>query len=351
MKLLLLAYNKLPINGYSVVSFQLEKSLSSLGWKTKSLYCMSRDQMSKDHLLRSPFQSRCGINFIWDLGILLFMRLLFKPSVTLCTCEHFALPCYLLSRIIPFPYCVIVHGTYANLPRRSKLFYNAFVGSSIIFCVSDYTRGVLDLDQHCKIKVIPNGVDKSFYFPSPHAGAGNSNKILFVGNSKPRKGLSELIGVLKLCQGLKYVLIVVSGQFGLHPEHRRDLVQNGIPFEDRGALSAEELRDLYREAAVTCMLSRHIGEGFEGFGLTLAEGLACGCRVLGSLESGNPTAVQGNVCHLVDFSNPDWAVDAAVYLEECLRSSVPNIKIESDRLLDWRDVALRYNRELESLVK
>jgi alpha-1,3-rhamnosyl/mannosyltransferase len=121
--------------------------------------------------------------------------------------------------------------------------------------------------------VIPNGVEEVFAGDGP---AADGDYVLAVGTLEPRKNLCR---VAEACRGLELRVVGARGWGGVEPPA-------GAVF--LGEVDDEELARLYRGARCLVYPSLH-----EGFGIPVAEALACGCPVVTSAAS--PMAELGAV--------------------------------------------------------
>ena len=134
--------------------------------------------------------------------------------------------------------------------------------ASRLIAVSEFTkRELVDLlgVEEAKIRVVPNAVDDVF---TPEGPRADGDYVLAVGTLEPRKNL------LRIAAAVDGELRVVGarGWGGVDPP--RDVTW-------LGEVSDEELARLYRGAR--CLVYASL---YEGFGLPVAEALACGCAVV-----------------------------------------------------------------------
>ncbi len=202
-----------------------------------------------------------------------------------------------LPRRCPAPGVVVVHDlTPRTHPHRhtfaNRFCFNAYLEESLdtaagVVAVSNATAAQL-LETfpwvRNRLVVIPNGVDP-FYSPPGADDDGEEIQrrhadghpyILHLGTLEPRKGLLSLIDAW---EGLHTDLtnppdLVLAGGEGWHtgPLHRRiarSRWRSSIHLP--GYVSQEDARSLMRHAAVFVLASEA-----EGFGLPLAEAIACG---------------------------------------------------------------------------
>jgi glycosyltransferase involved in cell wall biosynthesis len=136
-----------------------------------------------------------------------------------------------------------------------------------VIAVSEFTKrelvAVLDVRAE-KIRVIPNAVDDVF---TPEGPRAEGDYVLAVGTLEPRKNLA------RIAQAVDGELRVVGvrGWGGVNPPANVTWL---------GDVSDEELAALYRGAR--CLVYASL---YEGFGIPVAEALACGCAVVTSRGS------------------------------------------------------------------
>jgi glycosyltransferase involved in cell wall biosynthesis len=135
-----------------------------------------------------------------------------------------------------------------------------------LIAVSEFTRAELrDLlaVPDAKIRVVPNAVEDVF---TPEGPRADGDYVLAVGTLEPRKNLGRIAAAV---QG---ELRVVGGRGWGNVEPPANVTW-------LGEVSDEELARLYRGAR--CLVYASL---YEGFGIPVAEALACGCPVVTSRE-------------------------------------------------------------------
>jgi glycosyltransferase involved in cell wall biosynthesis len=142
-----------------------------------------------------------------------------------------------------------------------------------VIAVSDATRRELSDLLGVDAVVIPNGVEDVF---SPEGPAEEGDYVLAVGTLEPRKNLAR---IAQACHGLELRVVGARGWGGVEPPA-------GTVF--LGEVPDEQLARLYRGARCLAYASL-----YEGFGIPVAEALACGCPVVTS--AGSPMAELGDV--------------------------------------------------------
>ena len=112
-----------------------------------------------------------------------------------------------------------------------------------------------------------------------------------------------------------------------------------------GYVADNELRVLYRDAALFVFPSKH-----EGFGLPALEAMACGAPVIGASNTSIPEVI-GNAEALFDASSPQSIADkmAQALQDEVLRKRLREHGVEQARRFSWDATARRAIGALEEL--
>lgn len=171
---------------------------------------------------------------------------------------------------------------------KDKLLYNFLLPISL-----KKTNKVLTISKNSKseiarllkypdkqIDVIPNGIDlKSF---KPLANIKKEDYVLFVGTLQPRKNLISLIkGFNEITKKIPHKLVIVGASGWKNSDLAKEInslpenIVNQIVF--KGYIDNNQLIDLYQKADIFIAPSLH-----EGFGLIIAEAIACGTPVITS---------------------------------------------------------------------
>lgn len=169
-----------------------------------------------------------------------------------------------------------------------------------VTCVSNYTKQKLEeIFGYYDSKVIYNGIDTNIFKPKSvkkeSYGIDEGKTILFfVGNLSRRKGadlLPKIMGKL----GDDFLLLTTSGL-------RKDLKRELKNIKTIGRLSEKELVNVYNLGDIFLFPSRS-----EGFGLTVAEAMACGKPVVTTNCSSLPELVVdgkgGFLCEMDDVKD------------------------------------------------
>jgi glycosyltransferase involved in cell wall biosynthesis len=233
----------------------------------------------------------------------------------------------------------------------------ALASASRVIAVSEATRkDLIDLYgvAEDRVTVVPHGVDHDLFHPSPPGEVVKVRQrfgiegpyLLSLGGIEPRKNLPRLIEAFSLLPAdLDPMLVVAGGGAEWNPEGPNLL---------RSALSA--LPENVRRRIV---LTGYVGEQdkaallggaealvypslYEGFGLPVAEAMACGTPVITSNVSALPE-VAGGAALLVDPSDPGAI---AQEMERLLRDDELKERLSTAGTLraagfDWEETARR----------
>ncbi len=190
--------------------------------------------------------------------------------------------------------------------------------ASRVIAVSEFTkRELLSLVAPDKIRVIPNAVEDVFTPDGPRA---EGNYVLAVGTLEPRKNLA------RIAQAVDGELRVVGarGWRGVEPPGNVTWL---------GDVTDAVLAELYRGAR--CLVYASL---YEGFGIPVAEALACGCPVVTSRDS--PMAELAPDASLVD-----------PYDVESIRDGIARVtRVAPRRGPSWAEVAALTRAVYEELA-
>jgi alpha-1,3-rhamnosyl/mannosyltransferase len=230
-------------------------------------------------------------------------------------------PHYVLPALVNVPSVVTIHDCIhllfpEYLPNRGAYVYaRAMMGMAArrsyrVLTVSEASKRDLlrffDISSH-KVEVVPNAIEDLFWRDPPEAELArvraeyqlNGRFILFVGNLKPHKNVGRLIDAFaRLRQrGVGDVsLVVVGDDVSALPATQEAIRVHGLAGHVRslGYVPDPTLAVLYRLASVFAFPSL-----YEGFGLPVAEAMACGTPVVASNVSSVPE-VAADAALLVD---------------------------------------------------
>jgi glycosyltransferase involved in cell wall biosynthesis len=190
-----------------------------------------------------------------------------------------------------------------------------------VIAVSELTKrelvDLLDVDP-ATIRVVPNGVEEVF---RPDGPSAEGDYALAVGTLEPRKNLAR---VARAVDG-ELRVVGARGWGGVDPPANVTWL---------GDVPDEELAALYRGAR--CLVYASL---YEGFGIPVAEALACGCPVVTSAGS----------------AMAEIAGDDAVYVDPLdvasIRAGVEQaFRPAPRRVAEWADVAARTQAVYEEVA-
>jgi alpha-1,3-rhamnosyl/mannosyltransferase len=166
------------------------------------------------------------------------------------------------------------------------------------------------------IDVVPNGVDPIFTVEGPAEGG---DYLLAVGTLEPRKNVSRIVEASRLA-GVELRVVGASGWGGV--EARGE----GVAW--LGRVSDDELARLYRGAR--CLVYPSL---YEGFGIPVAEAMACGCPIVTSAGSAMADVAAGAAV-LVDPLDPP-AIATGIDEAVSRRGELVPLGLERARELTW----------------
>jgi glycosyltransferase involved in cell wall biosynthesis len=138
-----------------------------------------------------------------------------------------------------------------------------------------------------RIAVTPYGVDQSDYYPVPKTD--ETFRILFVGSLCLRKGLPYLLDSVSRLKFRNAEFVLRGGDT---PTTAMILSQyaGSIPLRIVGPLPRARMKELFSQASVMVLPSIE-----DGFGLVIAQAMACGVPVIASTHTGGPDLIADGV--------------------------------------------------------
>lgn len=196
----------------------------------------------------------------------------------------------------------IFHRLVQRYERRS------LDNADSVIAVSQYTqKRLMEVYGYAGARVIYNGIDTDLFHPtSLHSGKegreGNRTILFFAGNLSSRKGGDLLPGIMKEL-GDDFLLLLATGARGTAISGVRNI-------RNLGNVSQEQLVGIYNECDIFLSPTR-----LEGFGLSIAEAMACGKPVVATNCSAVPElVVNGKGGFLCEKENIQEFVDRIRYL-------------------------------------
>ena len=224
-----------------------------------------------------------------------------------------------------------MHGAkYADTARTADL----------VFVNSEFTgRDVVDRlgVSPGRVRVAYPGV-KAAFAPVGEAADLGRPYALTVATLEPRKNLGTLVEAHRLL-GDDLLLAVAGGTgWGDQPELR------GPNVVRLGFVTDEELARLYRGAAASVYPSR-----FEGFGMPIAEAMACGTPVVASAHASMDEAAGGAAVR----ADPDDPAAIAAAIREAIerREELVPVGLEHARRFTWRAAGEAFLRGYEEAAR
>jgi starch synthase len=138
-----------------------------------------------------------------------------------------------------------------------------------------------------KIVVTPYGADRTDYHPVPKRD--ETFRILFVGSLSLRKGVHYLLDAVSHLRFDDSELVLRGGETSSTDMILRRYVGT-IPLKLVGPQPRSEMKVLFSQASVLVLPSIE-----DGFGLVIAQAMACGVPVIASTHSGGPDLITEGV--------------------------------------------------------
>ncbi len=274
-------------------------------------------------------------------------------------------PSYVSPLMARCPTFLVHHGSYEGYPQAFDWW--TLNKARAIYCLSAHrATAVSTVSEHSKrdmvrfyklnpdkISVVPDGVDTRFFQPIEeketlselrrnYLGA-DSPFILYVGKPVERRNLSPLVrafGLLKKQDRIPHKLFIVgSDQPGDSP-FRRVIDELGLQDDVAilGYANYPQMRLIYNAADLLVYPS-----SYEGFGMPVLEGMACGTPVIALNNTAFPEFA-GGVAHLItDASVPTLRKEILAVLNN--NEWRKQMRVEGPKraaLYDWRLVIRRY---------
>jgi phosphatidylinositol alpha-1,6-mannosyltransferase len=276
-----------------------------------------------------------------------------------------------LKRLLGLKVVIYIHGEEITTRSSGSLFdrLRSFFLSKAdaVVAVSQFTKrelvAIMGVDPE-RVTLIPNGVDQTRFFPSDAAatrqrlGLENCRVVLSVGRLVERKGFDRVIDamaqVVLVDPGVQCVIAGTGPLLkALEMLVREWRLEANVRF--LGAVSDDELRDLYSLADVFVLPNRQMSDGdTEGFGLVFLEANACGTPVVAGNAGGAIDAVQDGVNGLnVDGRDASQIARAILRLldDRELRARLTAGGVEAAAAASWRARTDRFLELCDRLIE
>ncbi len=185
------------------------------------------------------------------------------------------------------PYVVTLHGddAFKVLPREDPIgraVRRAVTDASAVICVSDAMRRAVSATVEVDPVVIPNGYDDALFRLSDRP---RDLGLLFVGNLVPTKNVAVLLRAYARNQSTIDMPLTIVGDGPLRVSLSELAATLGIADRVRflGVQSRRQVADLMARAVALVLPSLS-----EGWGVVVAEALACGTPIVASRVGGIP---------------------------------------------------------------
>lgn len=173
--------------------------------------------------------------------------------------------------------------------------------ASVVVAISQYMADLVstDLEVRRPIRLIYNGIDEQCFTPAEGTPAGRRYRILFCGNLNRRKR-AGMLAPLAEALGSGFEIHYTAGLSG-SPDQVAPVGSDVARMRPLGRVSYVDMPQVYRQVDVLLMPSVR-----EGFGLCVAEAMACGLPVVACAESALPELVVdrqgGYLCPVDDIA-------------------------------------------------
>jgi len=234
---------------------------------------------------------------------------------------------------------VLLHRVYR--PAGARLFRAA----DAVICVSDAERALVlrDFpDVAGKIGTIPNGTDPKSTPPVTAQLPPREPLVLTIGRLERYKNVDLIIDAFRALRSPARLVVVGDGPDRPRLEQHAESGKSGWPVTFSGRIADSELDLLLAQAEVVASASDH-----EAFGLTLAEGLAAGSRVVASAIPAHAELARlagpAAPITLIDSRDAGKFADSLAAALRAGRVATPDLKLPpwAEVIADTRDVYSR----------
>ena len=227
------------------------------------------------------------------------------------------------------PFIVTVHDLI-HLKYGSRLqvfYYNNVIRpllkkAEYVFTVSEYSRNeILNWTGLPPEKVVSiyNSVSSGYAEIGTKFSPGYPY-LLYVGNKRHHKNLNRLLEAFARADLSDDIKLVFTGEATIELSNLADKLNISDRLAFLGLVNEDDLPSIYRGAVAVMLVSL-----YEGFGIPLIEGMACGVPVLASHSSALPE-IAGGAAYLVDPHDVD-AISSGIEMivsDEMLREQLIN---------------------------
>lgn len=318
-----------------------------------------------EELQQFPWTARNNINLIdckspiYSIREQLEMIRKIPKDTTLFWSPHYNIPLLYRGKLLVTVYDVfhlamphLVGGMHKRL--YAKLMFNAVCRKAdAIITISHFTKQELNRLVGCKnqkIYPIHLGVAESWFSIKPTTNPHSKPYLLYVGNVKPHKNLSNLVKAFELIyRNIPHDLVIIGKKEGFITGDS-ETISLASKLGDRvyftGHVNDEALKQYIVHADALIFPSF-----YEGFGLPPLEAMAAGCPVIVS-EAASLPEVCGNA---VLYCNPYRYEDIAgkimeILNNESLRNELRSKGIAHARKFSWEKCCIETCNVISNLV-
>lgn len=253
------------------------------------------------------------------------------------------------------PYSVTWHGSdIHSSPFCNKSSFkdtkSVIEDATVNFFVSDSLLKISNsITQAGNKIVLYNGFNSSFFKYTDDKrdilkrkfGVYGKKVVVFAGNFLAIKNILTIPSIFKIISDKVENLECWMIGGGKYFNQVREMVK-GLPVRLWGNQEPEQMPDFLNAADVLILPSIN-----EGLPLTVVEGLACGCNVVGSLVGGIPEVIGSDNC--VDLADPEFEQKFADKVVSYLQAE-PHIEQALGMEFDWKRSAEKENNIIESII-
>ena len=246
----------------------------------------------------------------------------------------------------------MIFPDHAPKSKKSRMlpFYKilmAEIGRRADMIIADSEASRRDVIKHLripiasenKINVIYCGVGDQFKVPE-NQSSRVEGQVLYVGRLDTYKNVSTLIKAIaeaKKKSDLPIILIIAGSPDQSNPDLHMTAEELGISDSVRwtGYLTDDELLKLYQQSTLLAHPSR-----YEGFGLQIAEAMACGTPVV-CANAGSQTEVAGDAAVLLDPDDVNGFSESIVSIvsDKNIAENMSRKGLEQAAKFTWRKTA------------
>lgn len=240
------------------------------------------------------------------------------------------------------------------------LMSNALRNSKHIYTVSENSKNdicrIFNIDQN-KTSITYDAVDSLFrkkdnlevkYLYEKYKIPHDKILLLYVGNLKTHKNLSNLLKALAYLKDKENYCLILAGKAFISLDLNEQEKQLGIEqlVIHTGLVSKDELIDLYNLADLFVFPSL-----YEGFGIPPLEAMACGTAVVASNSSSIPEVVGA----AAEMFNPEDIDDIAqtikkVSTNQCLCDRLIEKGLQQYKKFQWNDTVNEVKSQIERII-